>query len=50
MSSCAHILVNQVLIDGGCEVDGQSDDGETPLHNAAYLGFTDATKILLKVT
>lgn len=43
-----HIKIVQYLIDVGCEVNLQDEDGQTPLHYAATCEHEDIVKLLLK--
>ena len=38
----------QVLVDGGAEVDGVDDSGQTALHSAAFVGRGDIITFLLE--
>ena len=42
------ISIIKCLLKYGCEIDAQTDDGESPLYAASLMGNTSAVKVLLK--
>ena len=44
-----HALIVDLLLQNGAEIDAQSQDGETPLHESALRGNVAVVELFIKI-